>query len=633
MYEKNVRIFSSVFFLFFLFSFFQRVPLTYASSQYPVTDLDWVFSPYNWYSDGSGSLNTNNIKGGSTYTQAVNPGAYFKVGFSGTSATLNIDTSYFGNIQAKQFPRVSYNVDGGAVQTYQIKANDTQISLAQGLKSDNHQLNFWLLSSDAYVARWNASMSLKVTGLVLDNGATTNTPSLQSKKLLVFGDSITEGAWILGDHADLTNYSNYEESTSSYVAGIATDISTEYGTAAFGGQSWGSIFNGDVPSLPNAWSYYYSTNSRLVNGVFSPTPDYVLINMGTNGGVSSATVVSNWLTNLRTAAGTASRIFVVIPFNGTGRTNITQGFNSYQSSSSDDKVFLIDLGSDGNTYSTSTPTYSYDGLHPNTAGHAQLRTLLYAAIKPYLPSVSTVSSAAPICNDNPPGKIAPWLYKAVAQGPNSILLSFTDALSPVDKYVLEYGLATGKYIYGSPNIGGNGTKSYLVQSLAPGTTYYFKIRGGNGCATGPWSNEISAKTNESSNNKLESLETSPEPVKKKEMLEKTYDINVKVTDTNGLPIVGAKVILHSTQREAFTNSEGVTTFEKVEEGPHKVIIAYNNLEGVQDINLTGDTKKFDINVQVKPTNTNPLILVIGILILIIIFLLTLFIRKRSRRRN
>lgn len=36
--------------------------------------------------------------------------------------------------------------------------------------------------------------------------------------------------------------------------------------------------------------------------------------------------------------------------------------------------------------------------------------------------------------------------------------------------------------------------TYLVESLAPNTIYYFRIRSQNGCMTGGWSNEISAKT-------------------------------------------------------------------------------------------------------------------------------------------
>jgi len=35
---------------------------------------------------------------------------------------------------------------------------------------------------------------------------------------------------------------------------------------------------------------------------------------------------------------------------------------------------------------------------------------------------------------------------------------------------------------------------YLVTTLYPNTTYYFRVKAVNGCASGEWSNEISAKT-------------------------------------------------------------------------------------------------------------------------------------------
>jgi len=328
-------------------------------------------SPYNWYVSGS------------SYAQAVNPGAYFKVKFDGTSVSLGVDVSAISaaGIASKKYPRIAYQIDGGAWQTYQLLSTDTQISLGSSLVDTIHDLEVVFLSSDAYTARWNGTMSLKITSLILDPGKTLSVANLQSHRLLAFGDSITEGAWISGNHDDLTNYSNYGVATSAYIAGVANDLNAEYGNTAFGGQAWGSTFNGDVPSLPSAWNYYFGTNSRLSSGLFSPAPDYIIVNMGTNGGASSGTVVSDWLTSLRAAAGLSAKIFVIIPFNGTGRANITSGFNSYKSSSSDQNVFLMDLGSDGVTYSTQTPTYAYDGLHPNTDGHAQLRALVTAAVR------------------------------------------------------------------------------------------------------------------------------------------------------------------------------------------------------------------------------------------------------------
>ena len=128
-------------------------------------------------------------------------------------------------------------------------------------------------------------------------------------------------------------------------------------------------------------------------------------------------------------------------------------------------------------------------------------------------SSNTSSPSAPSCGDQSPGAKAPWLYGAIAQNGNSILLYFTEADNPVDHYALEFGTKSGEYPWGATNIGGKGTRTYLVQSLQPNTTYYFKVRGGNGCATGSWSNEISTKTKGLvSFNQLDFTQSELEPV-------------------------------------------------------------------------------------------------------------------------
>jgi len=111
-------------------------------------------------------------------------------------------------------------------------------------------------------------------------------------------------------------------------------------------------------------------------------------------------------------------------------------------------------------------------------------------------SSSSSSTSAPSCGDQAPGLKAPWLYGAIAQDSDSVLLYFTPSDNPVNKYVLKYGTKSGDYPYGVLDMGINirGQMTYLVKSLSPNTTYYFRVRGGNGCATGTWSNEISAKT-------------------------------------------------------------------------------------------------------------------------------------------
>lgn len=106
------------------------------------------------------------------------------------------------------------------------------------------------------------------------------------------------------------------------------------------------------------------------------------------------------------------------------------------------------------------------------------------------------TTSAPSCNDQAPGTKTPLLYGAIAQGSGSLLLYFTEADNPVTKYVLEYGTKSGEYQYGVQDMGVNerNQMTYQVNALSPNTTYYFKVRGQNGCATGNWSNEISSKT-------------------------------------------------------------------------------------------------------------------------------------------
>lgn len=136
------------------------------------------------------------------------------------------------------------------------------------------------------------------------------------------------------------------------------------------------------------------------------------------------------------------------------------------------------------TVSCTTTTFSVFGLFGQASSSSGTSS-----------SSSTSSSiSAPACEDPSPGAKAPWLYGAIAQDDNSVLLYFTEADEPVDKYALKFGTKSGEYPWGSTNIGGKGTRTYLVQSLFPNTTYYFKVRGSNGCATGPWSNEISTST-------------------------------------------------------------------------------------------------------------------------------------------
>lgn len=99
------------------------------------------------------------------------------------------------------------------------------------------------------------------------------------------------------------------------------------------------------------------------------------------------------------------------------------------------------------------------------------------------------SSTSTTCTDSKPA--APTLLVAQALS-NSVLLTWSEGSGPLTYYLVAYGTSPGTPLYGNPNIGGPGTTSYLVEGLSGGTTYYFQVRSGNGCATGDFSGQLQA---------------------------------------------------------------------------------------------------------------------------------------------
>lgn len=98
--------------------------------------------------------------------------------------------------------------------------------------------------------------------------------------------------------------------------------------------------------------------------------------------------------------------------------------------------------------------------------------------------------SASACNDTKPGS-APVLLSAKVTGNNEVTLQWIEAQSPVSYYLVAYGYSADQMLFGNPNIGGNGTTSYRVSGLSGGLTYYFKVRAGDGCMPGDFSNSLS----------------------------------------------------------------------------------------------------------------------------------------------
>ena len=255
---------------------------------------------------------------------------------------------------------------------------------------------------------------------------------------------------------------------------------------------------------------------------------------------------------------------------------------------------------------------------------------------------------APVCTAASP-TTAPWLYGAITKSDSTVLLYFTDITNNVDRYVLEFGTKSGYYQYSSPNIGGANARTYLVQNLSSSTKYYFRVRAGNGCATGPWSDEISSSTFPifASNqlditssqltpvvNQQASTSSGTKPIINNPTVTSGYKVNVFVKDISNLPVEGASVTMHSDPQTAKTDKNGVATFNNIPAGQHEVLIAYNNFQGKETISLTGDVKEFNLNVTMKPVNiwlSSQMIIVIVVSIFIVLALLVVVVRMRKKK--
>lgn len=238
---------------------------------------------------------------------------------------------------------------------------------------------------------------------------------------------------------------------------------------------------------------------------------------------------------------------------------------------------------------------------------------------------------------------------------NSVTLYFTP-VSGANSYYIRYGTTSdaNQYATSFSHSDTSGAVAYTINNLAQGTKYYFTVRGGNGCATGNWSNTASQTTKQHAlqdsvtniaqsiipqkklnitSSKLTSKEPDKTTAKTKQGTKQTgTTLNVKVLAENNQPVAGVTVTLHSRVQTSTTNKEGIAHFENVEKGEHKVLLSYKGYNGEQKLTIDGTRKEQTLTLQVKMSNgfSSPVVLItVGVLIAVIVILLFTIFRKRK----
>lgn len=98
------------------------------------------------------------------------------------------------------------------------------------------------------------------------------------------------------------------------------------------------------------------------------------------------------------------------------------------------------------------------------------------------------------CSEAKPSS-APDLFE-IDTAKTAASLYFAPAGNPNNKYYIAYGLNQNAEMYGvefNQNYS-SGAIKYNIDHLKPNTTYYFKVRGGNGCTAGDWGKIVAATT-------------------------------------------------------------------------------------------------------------------------------------------
>lgn len=376
------------------------VVTTLPPGEVSITDSELVWSPYNWKFNST------------SWAQTAIPGSYLKVAFTGSTLSLGIDTSTMTGIDLTSVTVHAY-IDGSdtPVEKTLDDVADDILTFSSGLSSGSHYAKIYLSETTQTNDRWTTPTNvLRITKVQLASDGTGAVASLsstplaeKSRKIIMFGDSITEG--------DGTS-----QAENSYAAVIGQNLGVEYGQIGYGAQGWDVAGNGNIPAFYNSsssssspWRFHYSGVTRMTNnsnlslGFADGTPNAIFVNMGTNDflNTTNTTNVTNkvydFLADARSTAGSWPAIFVIVPFRfgnsdaSTYKTALTSGFTSYINATDDSRTYLIDLGS--GAYDTVTAHGS--GVHPDDTGASLLADDIIAEVEDYIiDPVTTVSSVS-----------------------------------------------------------------------------------------------------------------------------------------------------------------------------------------------------------------------------------------------
>lgn len=290
----------------------------------------------------------------------VPSGNSMTTGYPGSSFTFKVSGTHNVTIVTTGARRVAYRIDDGSY----VKSTSATVSIT-GLTLSTHTIKVVLTTS---TSTWTGTNYATVSSITVDQGGEIVTTNLAKRRLLVFGDSITEG-WMYVNSESVTT----SASELTYWNKLGDMLGADMIPSGFGGIGYVTNANGNYPMLSANPSYIENVSSTLINA--DTDFDIILILLGVNDGKSTSvvdndyvTVVNGCITRIKAKYPSAD-IHALIPFNNNGKPSLEQVYNAQG-------VHIIPQ----TWYSQIT---FGDSLHPNDNGHTVIANNLKSYFENY----------------------------------------------------------------------------------------------------------------------------------------------------------------------------------------------------------------------------------------------------------
>ena len=303
-------------------------------------EMDTTSSGFEFYFNGSGDVTLQ-----ATVKCTYSDDMYLTVIVDGVRSRLCVDT----------------NKKGSTV--------DMTLPIASGLANGLHHVEVYK-QSEAIVTHFRANT-------ITFNGAPISTPPLDKVTMEVVGDSISSGAsmWSPATHSESipADYPYYLDGTKTYAYLTGQALGANVRVTQASGYGCVDGYNTDGMNLQKLYPYtnYWRSSSNLY--AFDPPADIVVINLGTNDGMSGKVTDAQFkegALNLMTLArekNPGSKIVWCTGMMGTFFPNVL-------------KEAVAELGGAAAGYFFCELPYGADGgyAHPNVAQHATAANVLAA---------------------------------------------------------------------------------------------------------------------------------------------------------------------------------------------------------------------------------------------------------------